>query len=321
MSHIFTKLGGFSSRLIARMLFAAICSILLFSGMSQAAVIPILVTGPTPIGGGQFRYTYRFDLTNDERLDPAATNGATCPSLGMNNVLCDPPGTFVTLYDIPGLISADFIPDATTPAGGNFTVLILNTGITPSTIDPRTIDNSTIANVTYRYNGPIAIGPRSFTGFSIITTGNGINPTGNFSNQATKNTPGFPSDGQTDQITGSVAVPAAPTAAPGVISGRVMTESGRGISRAIVTVLNTGTLQSTSVMTNPFGYFELQDMAVGEFYLISVNHKRYQFANNNQGINLTEDLSTIQFIGQPYFAPSISPPLLENGMSGRVIRP
>jgi hypothetical protein len=74
-------------------------------------------------------------------------------------------------------------------------------------------------------------------------------------------------------------------------------------------------------MTNPFGYFELQDMAVGEFYLISVNHKRYQFANNNQGINLTEDLSTIQFIGQPYYSLGLSLAPPNNGMDGEVKRP
>ncbi len=96
-------------------------------------------------------------------------------------------------------------------------------------------------------------------------------------------------------------IPLAPTAAGADISGRVLSERGRGISRATVTVLDTNTLESRTVRTNPFGYFYMQEMPVGDFYIISVNSKGYWFANNNQGLTLTENLTNLQIIGTPFY--------------------
>ena len=96
------------------------------------------------------------------------------------------------------------------------------------------------------------------------------------------------------------------TAAGADISGRVLTERGRGISRATVTVLDTNTLESRSVRTNAFGYFNMQEMPVGDFYIISVNSKGYWFANNNQGLTLTENLTNLQIIGTPFYFRNIN---------------
>ena len=91
------------------------------------------------------------------------------------------------------------------------------------------------------------------------------------------------------------------TAAGAVISGRILTERGRGISRVTVTVLDTNTLESRSVRTNAFGYFNMQEMPVGDFYIISVSSKGYWFVNNNQGLTLTENLTNLQIIGTPFY--------------------
>ncbi|MEO8072030.1 MAG: carboxypeptidase-like regulatory domain-containing protein [Acidobacteriota bacterium] len=96
------------------------------------------------------------------------------------------------------------------------------------------------------------------------------------------------------------------TAAGAVISGRVLTERGRGISRATVTVLDTHTLESRAVRTNAFGYFNMQEMPVGDFYIISVNSKGYWFANNNQGLTLTENLTNLQIIGTPFYFSNVN---------------
>jgi hypothetical protein len=37
-------------------------------------------------------------------------------------------------------------------------------------------------------------------------------------------------------------------------------------------------------------------MEVGHFFIISVSHKRYQFANGTQSFTLNEDLSGLEFI-------------------------
>src|SRR5579872_5635887 len=77
-----------------------------FSELAQATIIPVLDSTPSPNGMGGFLFNYRADLTGDGRLDPIATNGATCPGLNYTPVPCSPSGTFFTIYDIPGFQSA-----------------------------------------------------------------------------------------------------------------------------------------------------------------------------------------------------------------------
>jgi hypothetical protein len=172
---------------------------ILAAGFSQASIITVLNSGPIPVIGG-FAYNYRADLTGDERLDPAATNGITCPAPGPTLVLCNPPGTFFTLYDILGFVSA-----STTASGWFFT--IQNLGLTPSSINASVFDNAAIVNVTFSYTGPVVHANGStlpITGFQIVSTLNGIN-SGTFTSQATKDT-SF-SIGNTDQTVGPVSVP------------------------------------------------------------------------------------------------------------------
>ena len=93
----------------------------------------------------------------------------------------------------------------------------------------------------------------------------------------------------------TVPVSLAPTAANATLAGSVVTSKGVGISRALVSILNTGTLERSTAMTNSFGNFTFDDLAVGSFYIITVQHKRYQFLNNTFGITLQEDIKGIQF--------------------------
>ena len=68
----------------------------------------------------------------------------------------------------------------------------------------------------------------------------------------------------------------APTAAAVGISGRVMTESGRGVSKAMLTL--TGANGETRVsVTNPFGYYRFVDVEAGQTYVAAVSSKQYQF--------------------------------------------
>jgi hypothetical protein len=95
------------------------------------------------------------------------------------------------------------------------------------------------------------------------------------------------SQGGTVTITG-------PTAATVSISGRV-TAKRRGVSGAVVQITKqTGEIQTAR--TNRFGYYTFKELAVGETYIFNVFSKRFQF--NTQVINLTEDLSDIDFTAQ-----------------------
>ena len=187
--------------------FVLLAVILMTTAFANATIIAILTSGPTAVSGG-FSFNYQADLTGDERLDPVATSGVTCPAPGPTLVQCNPPGTFFTIYDILGFVSA------TTTAPG-WLVSTQNVGVTPSSINGSTIDNPNIVNVTFTYTGPVVHANGStvpFTGFRVVSTLNGVNANGNFTSQATKDA--GDSIGNTDQVVGPVSVPASAVPEP-----------------------------------------------------------------------------------------------------------
>lgn len=162
---------------------------------ASADIIPLLDSGnPVNNMDGTFTFDYTLSLSNLERLDPVATSGATCPPNG--NAQCNPPGTFFTIYDFPGFVSAN-----TTASGWNTTLQM--TGITPSLESP---GDSGLPNITWTYTGAVVDGPVDISGFQIISTDSGM-AVGTFTSQATENI-GILS-GTTDQAIGSVVIPAA----------------------------------------------------------------------------------------------------------------
>lgn len=139
--------------------------------------------------------------------------------------------------------------------------------------------------------------PATQTGTTLAAF-NGINPNGTWQLYVT--------DDFTISDTGSIAsysltittMPALPSAASATLSGQVVTAKDRGIYGARLTVQNSTTLEVKSVTTNPLGYFNIADLPVGSFYIINVEHKRYVFPDNNQGLQLTGD-GEIKFVGEP----------------------
>lgn len=86
------------------------------------------------------------------------------------------------------------------------------------------------------------------------------------------------------------------TAALVSISGRVTTENNSGVPRAqvILTDLN-GNQRAT--LTNFFGYYRFDDIAVGETYTFQISHKRYTFTP--QVLTVIEQLDDLNFIAAP----------------------
>lgn len=84
-----------------------------------------------------------------------------------------------------------------------------------------------------------------------------------------------------------------PLAADAEISGRVVDSTGRAVSRATVVLIGPdGFVRSTT--TNPFGYFVLTGIPVGESYVASIRSKRYRF--DSQVISLTDNLTDLNFV-------------------------
>lgn len=89
-----------------------------------------------------------------------------------------------------------------------------------------------------------------------------------------------------------------PTAAPASVSGRVATSGGRGISGARMTLTNAQTGQSFGTLTNSFGYFAIRARA-GGFYILTVSHPRYSFADGSRTFTLNEDVADMDFVADP----------------------
>ena len=182
---------------------ALLAAIFGMAALANASLIPTL-SSETP-AGPNFTFSYSATVTADERLDPNATNGVTCPGPGNTLVQCNPTGTFFTIYDIPGFVSATVLP----PFWSMSTQLV---GITPSTINGGAFDSPTITNVTFMYTGATVLGSANFTGFQIVSADSGVNTSGHFASQSTNN---IGTDaGTTNQVSGSVAVPQATVPEP-----------------------------------------------------------------------------------------------------------
>jgi hypothetical protein len=176
------------------------CAAALTCTFAYADLIPNLSSGPTA-DGLNFDYNYTIGLSTAEELNPVATNGISCPGFGTSFVLCSPTGTFVTIYDIQGFVSAS-------TGATDWAVTTQPLGRTPSTISAA-FDDPGIMNVTFFYTGPIVTTsggvPTVFSSFQIVSSVDGVG-TGHFTDQATQ----AGGNGETDQGVGAVSVPNGP---------------------------------------------------------------------------------------------------------------
>lgn len=85
------------------------------------------------------------------------------------------------------------------------------------------------------------------------------------------------------------------TAAGASISGRVVTMGGRGVAGVPVIVTDSAGNSRTAI-SNSFGAYYFESNNVGETYVITANHKKYQFQNPTQIVNLSESISGLDFI-------------------------
>ncbi|CAN5230400.1 hypothetical protein BH10ACI1_BH10ACI1_27580 [soil metagenome] len=88
---------------------------------------------------------------------------------------------------------------------------------------------------------------------------------------------------------------AAPVAASVPISGRVVTQDGRAIAKARVSITNPNG-ETRTVLTNSFGYYQFEDVEVGETYTINVSSKRYTFAKRI--VQVFDEISDLDFTAE-----------------------
>lgn len=124
---------------------------------------------------------------------------------------------------------------------------------------------------------------------------NGIDPNGTWSLYIVDD-----ADGDVGSIAGGWTLNITPsniTAAPANITGRVSDANGRGIANVRIKIADTVSGEARLVSTNPFGFYQIPDLAAGSAYIITVEHKRYTFQNNPRLVQLFED-QDVQFTAE-----------------------
>lgn len=87
------------------------------------------------------------------------------------------------------------------------------------------------------------------------------------------------------------------SAAPGIISGRIATSAGYGISGSEIKLTDTNG-GSRQVRTGSFGYFSFDGLEIGQTYILTVGHKRYTFAQPTQVITLNDEAVSVEFVSE-----------------------
>jgi hypothetical protein len=54
-----------------------------------------------------------------------------------------------------------------------------------------------------------------------------------------------------------------------------------------------------TVISNPFGYYTIEGPEVGNFYIMTISHKRYSFASDTRTFTLNEDLIDVDWVANP----------------------
>jgi hypothetical protein len=77
----------------------------------------------------------------------------------------------------------------------------------------------------------------------------------------------------------------------------VVNKFGRPLARATVSILNAQTGEIRYTRTNPFGYYYFGDLEVGNFYIMQVRRKGYEFPNA-PAFQLFEEVNELVITGQ-----------------------
>jgi hypothetical protein len=94
----------------------------------------------------------------------------------------------------------------------------------------------------------------------------------------------------------AIARPLAPTAANVSVGGRVTSADGMPIVRARVMLADPQGTVRTAV-TNNFGRYRIDDVAVGRIYMLSVSAKQYQF--EPQSVQVQDEIADLDIVALP----------------------
>jgi Carboxypeptidase regulatory-like domain len=228
----------------------------------------------------------------------------------------------ITIYVIPNTLTAS----TTTARVNNATSVTVTTSSTLDITTPNVMTNGMVGTpYNTNFTSTSGVGPYTYSIASgTFPTGLTLNPDGTSTGSPTaaatyifditvtdsnpfafignafgnKLNPSSPNVANTKTETFRIKVLAIPTAAAATIRGRIVNESGRGLSRAVIALSNTQTGVTVYARTNQLGYFTVADLAVGDFYILQAQRKGYNFPEATS-FQLFEDLDGLVIAGTP----------------------
>lgn len=245
---------------------------------------------------GQTAHTIDYLNTYDAGIDGAAIVGYTVnPCGGVANCV---PGNFIQ-FDIP---DDPTLSPAIEPAPGvrKFTGWNISSGsaIFENPANPlqgeRVIEitfTPTVSNPVLAWSGHVA----STIEWNQLIPGDGGAGTQKGSPYHMRNAGNATFTGQKELQMAATAVQTAPSAAGVEVSGRVTDYFGRAILGAQLTLFNAMTGEPQVAYTNAYGYYSFGDVPAGEFYVLSVAHRRYTFVTGSVSFSLEDNLAGLDF--------------------------
>ena len=210
-------------------------------------------------------------------LIPAAVNQIVGGAISLNGVSqTTPNGTFASSSGNSDTLTL-FVPDS---FNNN---LVLGVGSSsPNAI----FFGSPVSPETEQWNGRPFFGSSYDVGFGDTKLAVGANT------QLTRNT----TNPASWAFGGFAVKPLVLTAATSSLQGRVVTPSGRGISRVFV-YLTDGSGKKRTALTNPFGYFYFDEVSAGDNYVIEAVSKRYTFSARS--VNAYNQINQLTLTAEP----------------------
>jgi len=99
-----------------------------------------------------------------------------------------------------------------------------------------------------------------------------------------------------DQVYFSIV---SPTAATATIGGRVSIARGNGLRNVAVMMTGGDLEQPITVYTGVNGSYQFPGVPVGQTYIIQVSARRYTFNQPTRAVGLIEDVTDVNFVGEP----------------------
>ena len=258
--------------------------------------VPLDIGHSSALGGNRFfnglidePAIYNRTLTREEIRDQyyagigGKYKGASNPTFATRGKSGD------VSINIPGLTSGGDIHQTplslTTlpplPAGSTFTGLAYDIATTATFT----------GNVSECFNLP-SLTAAQFSNLGVLHLESGVwIDRGNFKNTATRTICALTSS----LSPFAIAQVLNPTAATVPVSGRVMTQNGRGISGVRITLTDAqGNIRTA--LSSSFGYYRFDDVPSAETYIISVQSKKYVFENPTRLLTVNDAVTDIDFV-------------------------